>query len=194
MIKLNKNQKKFFDEAVKHFKERSTDVRLKDLNEFADEFDLIIPTSALKNYCQEEGQTRGHYNLTLTGIEYIPEVVIKAELHEFKEAETIIIDTPAFADAPTIKKDRVVFDPKGMKHPLRVNDPVHIVSNMDGHIKGVYRDPEKAYDEGRIIVLHDNGNRDRDNVLLELKYTGRSLINSSNSTLWCVIETYGIKH
>ncbi len=94
-MNLNKNQKKFFDKAVSHFGDDSNNVRLKDINEFSKRFDLIVPTSALKKYCQEEGQTRGYYNLTLVGIE--PKHVEKPDyMKQFKGSSDIIIDSSVF--------------------------------------------------------------------------------------------------
>lgn len=66
MVRLNKNQTKFFEEAIKHFGEGSSDVRYKDLTDFAEKNDLIVPVSALKLFCQ--GSVRGHYNLLLSGV------------------------------------------------------------------------------------------------------------------------------
>ncbi len=91
-MKLNKNQLKFFIEAVQHFGDESNNIRLKDINKFAIENNLIVPTSALKSYCHEQNQKRGYYNLLLSGVEYNP----PPKLKDFKSSSNVIIDVPFF--------------------------------------------------------------------------------------------------
>ena len=96
MNNLNKNQKKFITYALNHFGDESDNIRLKDLNSFAKDNDLILPTSFLKNHCRKNQQTRGYYDLTLAGIK--PKIKSKVEesLLEFKSSENVILDTSAF--------------------------------------------------------------------------------------------------
>ncbi len=192
-IKLNKNQRKFFIRAVEHFGEDSTDVRLKDLNDFADNAGLIVPTSALKNFCHEEGQVRGHYNLTMSGIK--PTVIKNSDLDYsvgmFNIQEDVIIDTPAFVDdAP--KKEEVRFIPKKGDVPIQFNNPVYVVQNSNSTPIAVCQDPKAAY-ESRILSLHDQGTKGYNEVKDELDYRGRSRIGSNNSQLWCEITVMELK-
>lgn len=188
MIKLNKNQKKFFEEAMNYFGDKSNDVRLKDINAFATEFDLIVPTSALKHHCQEDGQIRGHYNLFLSGIKPLQKE--PKPMKEFKSSSNVIIDTPAFVDdAP--KKQRKRFNPSGMQR-MRFINPIYVVTNSNGTIISIRKRITDAF-EDRIFSLHDQGNKLIDEVKEELDYIGSSRINSNNSQLWCDIVIYELK-
>lgn len=189
-MKLNKNQRKFFHVAVNHFGEKATDVRFKDLKSFAEEMDLIIPISALKKYCQDDGQVRGHYNLTLTGF--------KPEKVEVPEPEFEIEDTPVITEVSSFvpevvkKKKSQKFDKEGKK-PIDTQEPVFIVINPDFHIVSVHETPQGAFDSGVRSVLHDEGDRNADNVTLELLYTGISCINSTNSGMYFIIHMYEMR-
>lgn len=184
-IKLNKNQKKFFESAVAHFGKGSIDVRLKDINEFAEKNDLIVPTSALKQYCQEDDQTRGHYNITLSGIKYKPEYnIVPPTMEDMKADEGLIMDTPSFVEQPQKKKHKR-FNPEGMKR-IRVVNPVYVVSNTNGTIISVRRTITDAYDD-RVLSLHDQGTKGINEVHEELDYKGETRIQSGNSQLWCDI-------
>lgn len=189
MITLNKNQKKFFEEAIKHFKEGSNDVRLKDINDFATENDLIVPTSALKHHCQEEGQVRGYYNLFLSGIEYVEVFVESPVLKEFTSTESVIIESPAFVESG--KSKYKPFSKKG-KTRLNFRSPVYLVINTDGAVLAVRKKIEDAYKD-RIMSIHDQGTKDYNIVKDELEYMGSSRIQSNNSQLWCDIIVIELK-
>ena len=189
-MKLNKNQRKFFHVAVNFFGENATDVRFKDLKAFSEEHDLIIPTSALKNYCQEDGQVRGHYNLTLTGFE--PEEIEVPEPEFEAEEIEIITEVSAFVPEMVKKKKSQIFNKEG-KDPINTQEPVFIVTNPDSHIVSVHETPQGAFDSGLMSVLHDEGDRNAENVTLELIYTGVSCINSINSGMYFNIQMYEMR-
>ena len=195
-MKLNKNQRRFFEEAVKHFKEKSVDVRLKDIGIFAEKEGLIVPTSALKNYCQEDGQIRGHYNLTLTGIEYTepePEYDHTPDIVKKFNIETDVIeDTSAFVDAPKKKKKAEKFSIKGLK-PLHVIDPVYVVCDTENCIISINRSPEGAFQSGLRNVLHDHGNRSESDVVTELRYKKVAVVDSINSWLYFNIQVIEVR-
>lgn len=185
-MKLNKNQKKFFHVAVNYFGDKSNDVRFKDLKSFAEEHDLIIPTSALKNYCQEEDQVRGHYNLTLTG--FTPDPLPDPE-PEFEEKDAIIVNTSAFVE-PVARKKSKRFNPKGMK-PKKLHHPIYIIS-YEGDVVSVHETPEGAFKSGVKYILHDHGDRTMSDAILEMRYRGAAVVQSSNSIVEFVLAVYNI--
>lgn len=188
-MKLNKNQRKFFHVAVNYFQDNATDVRFKDLKAFAEESNLIIPTSALKNYCQEEGQVRGHYNLLLTGFK--PEPISEPE-PEFKETEGMIVETPAFVD-PVIKKKktRTVFDIMDLK-PLKWHNPIYLSIADNGDVVSINKTLKGAFD-AKEHILHDHGNREWKDFEQEIRYRGRAMIDSINSGMWYKVVVMEIK-
>jgi len=208
-MKLNKNQVKFFIAAINHFGENSKDVRLKDLHIFANENDLIVPTSALKTYCQEESLVRGHYNLLLTGItpdsppvSPLPESIDPHEEEEFddgvepeevpvqRKTESVILDTPAFVDPNPIPK-RVKeghYKPEPGQKKKEWKNPVYVVSDGEGDVVGVHYSASTAW-ERRRRVFRDHGLMDYDDYLVRMDYVGAALIQSAvSSSLFCLIE------
>lgn len=190
MITLNKNQRKFFEEAIKYFKEGSDDVRLKDISEFATENDLIVPTSALKQHCHDEDQVRGHYNLFLSGIEYEEVHEEVPVLKDFPSADSVILDAPAFVETST-KKQPKRFNPTGMQR-LVFRNPVYLVINTNDTVISVRKLMEDAYKD-RILSFHDQGTKSINEVREELEYKGCSRIPSNNSQLWCDIVVIELK-
>lgn len=194
VLNLNKNQRKFFIEAIAHFGDNSNDVRLKDLKEFADNNDLIVPVSALKNHCQEEDGVRGHYNLLLSGITPLePEPKPDTNprpMGVFRTTEDVIMDTSSYADGPPPKVKKHApkkFVPEKNQKPLKWKNPVYVVSNMEGAVISVHHSPHTAF-EKRLQVLHDNGLMSYDDYEARLKYIGGAIIESNNSQLTCLIE------
>lgn len=195
-MNLNKNQRKFFIEAVNHFGEQSIDVRLKDLSDFAKKNDLIIPTSALKNYCQDEGLVRGHYNLQLTGIK--PTVTEPVEMKSFSTTEDVIVETSAFVEpthAPITKKLKDVplyIVEKGQKKKT-FNRPMYVVSDGEGNVIGIHETLKGAF-EKRKRAFHDHGLMSYEDFLNRMQYVGGAIIPSStSSSLSCLIEILEIE-
>lgn len=189
---LNKNQTKFFIAAVNYFGIYANDVRLKDINEFASANDLIVPTSALKSLCQDEGTTRGHYNLLLAGFEpneTPPEEEPEETFHK-EEESSVIIDTPAFVKPPTPKKPKVVevYTPEPGQKKKEWKNPVYVVANQDGDVVGIHETLQGAF-KRRMNVLHDNGMMSFDEFKKRMEYVGGAIITSSNaSSIHCLIE------
>ena len=196
MIKLNKNQRKFFVEAVEHFGERSYSIKFKELKKFAEDNDLILPVSALKDYCKAE--KRGWYNIVTAGIEPAEEVekeIIEdsQEPEEFEKKENIIIDVPVFVDKPkNRKKMKVKFDTAGKK-PIYMLDPVYVVLDYNDDPISIHEKPGTAFQSGTKRLLHDNSNREEIDVVLELQYTGTAYIDSINSGLYFKIVMFPLK-
>ena len=94
--KLNKNQKEFFENAIKFFGKKSNSVRYKDLSEFTEKNSLILPTTILKTICQEEG-SRGKYNLLLSGVSPKKEASSSYNTDDFKNEESIILEKSVFS-------------------------------------------------------------------------------------------------
>lgn len=193
MIILNKNQKKFFISAIKHFGERSNDVRLKELKEYADENNVILPTSALKRHCQEDHLVRGHYNLLLTKLKPEPEPEITPTiLREFSNREDVIVDSSAFAEPiglPTLKRSMVkpYIIEKGQQKVVFRN-PVFVVSNGDGQVIGVHQSMKSAW-KRRIRAFHDEGLMLYEDFETRMNYVGGAIIPSAvSSHLSCLIE------
>ena len=189
---------KFFIAAINHYGDKSGDVRLKNLNEFAKKNDLIVPTSALKNYCVDDNMVRGHYNLLLTGIEpeEINEVVPDTEFREEEEdEEVVIIDTPAFVEPPMKKRKGNIkpFKPEpGQKEKTWIR-PIYVVSDGEGNVRGTHETPKGAF-EKRFRVFHDHGLMDYNDFLNRMKYTGAAIIPSGTaSSLHCLIEMMEIE-
>lgn len=194
-MNLNKNQRKFFIEAVNHFGEGSTDVRLKDLNDFAKERDLIVPTSALKKHCQDEGQVRGHYNLQLTGIK--PTVKEPEPMKTFGSKENVIVESSAFVEPPVPssakrKMVKAYVPDKGQKEKT-FKRPIYVVSNGDGNVVGTHETPKGAF-ERRKQVFHDHGLMEYEDFITRMKYVGGAIIPSATTTsLHCLIEIMEIE-
>ena len=98
-IKLNKNQRRFFEKAINYFGEKSKNLRLKEINKFAKTYNLIVPTSALKKYCHNDSLKRGFYNLTLIGISLpeTPSKQIQENPSQEFNSQNIILDISTFA-------------------------------------------------------------------------------------------------
>lgn len=125
MIKLNKNQKLFFEKAIVYFDNRANCLKLKDIRKFAEDNSLIVPISALKNHCVIENK-RGFYDLTKVGIiadnsvistntvfhkDFVcnhdnlikevnvfadPKHIVNTEVHTIEDVVTIKLNTPLF--------------------------------------------------------------------------------------------------
>jgi hypothetical protein len=189
MVKLNKNQQKFFEEAIKFYGEDSRDVRFKSLKEFADSNGLIIPVSALKNYCQEEGQIRGHYNLTLVGIE--PSIK-ETEHPDFSDInESLIEEKSAYVSVPKKRTSKRTINVTGMK-PIKWENPVYLLLNDDLTTISIHYTLRGAYDN-KWTILHSSCDIEWDDVEKIVKYTGKCIINSTNSSLWCAIIVMELK-
>lgn len=139
MSKFNKNQTKFFEEAIKYFGEGSKDVRYKDLVDFAAKNDLIVPVSALKLFCQREELVRGHYDLTLSGI--VVENVKPTPQRSFvntddddEDGNSVIIESSVFAAGSSNQK----VDPKLPKTFYVVLDDDLIPTSLHKTINGAY--------------------------------------------------------
>ena len=187
-MKLNKNQRKFFEEALKYFGNRSSELRLKQLNKFAEEKNLILPTSALK---QCKGDKRGVYDITKCGIVIEDEDCHSDNLREKSDYQpNIILESSVFSgDSKTrVKK---TFTIKAGQKPIRFYDPVYILE-YEHEIIGVSRDLKKIYDK-IYFIFHDKGDTDFNTLQMELKYKGISLIRSSNSYLKCIITCKDIE-
>lgn len=188
MVKLNKNQRRFFVAAINHYGDASNDVRLKDLRTFAEENDLIVPISALKEYCQEEDLVRGHYNLLLTGIEPPEPEPEPKPMGEFRTTEDVIVDTSAYAEPPAPKRRSIKkFKPEKGQNPLKWRNPVYVITNHEGSVIAVTDSPTKAY-EKRWLAFRDNGLMDYEDFAERMKYVGAAIIPSANSQLTCVVE------
>lgn len=199
MVKLNKNQRKFFEEGIKFFGERAYNLKYKELKLFAEENELILPISALKEYCKMD--IRGQYNIVLDGFDFQEEVkekevevkVEEVEKEEFTEKENIIIDTPAFVDPPQSRKQmKKLFSTEG-KTPIRIQDPIFIVLNYENDPIFVHKTAAGAFKSGIQALLHDGGNRVQDDVVLELMYEGTAIVDSINSGLWFKIVMFPVK-
>lgn len=193
-MNLNKNQRRFFIEAVNHFGDESIDVRLKDLTEFASENDLIVPTSALKNICQEDSLVRGHYNLQLTGIK--PSENEPVKMKSFNSSDDVIVDSSSFVEPPAPKRNLKTVDPykveKGQK-PITFKRPIYVVSDGEGNVRGVHETPKGAF-ERRKRVFQDHGLMEYEDFLTRMKYVGGAVIPSASTTsLHCLIEIVEIE-
>ena len=195
MVTLNKNQTKFFEEALNSFGKESTNVKYKDLVEFAEQKELIIPISALKAYCGKD--TRGYYDLTLVGInmdnykqididvDYVLDnteefEVYNEDVHELpipKEKSNIIIDSSSFASESDIDIDTTPQRKKYVFVVMNTNeDPIKINETLVGAFKN------------RIAILHDQGNKKIGEVESDIKKKGFSTIKSANSNVYCHIS------
>jgi hypothetical protein len=196
MIKLNKNQRKFFECALDHFGNKSINIRLKSINEFADDNGLIVPTSILKKHCHEDTQKRGYYNLTLAGIKGLSQKIpqknsdiecIGAESDVIHDTPDVIIETSSFVHNSGVMQNtkKRIFNCAG-KHLLRYNNAVYILINANFEIVSVHKTAKGAYDN-KHIVLHSGCDIDFKEVEKELNYTGKCVIKSNNSNIWCCI-------
>jgi hypothetical protein len=197
MVKLNKNQRKFFEEAIHFFGEASRDIRLKKLNEFASDRGLIVPTSALKRYCQSGDLVRGHYDLTLVGIEPPEKNESNIGMNEEKAFETIekpiIKDVSTFAKTSFSGKKTVRhFDTHG-KTPKKWKNPVYLLLDSNYDVVSAHFTACGAYKK-IWNVLHSYGDIQEDDAINEVEYTGKCIINSNNSAVWCVIITMEIEN
>jgi len=192
MIKMNKNQRKFFSSAVSHFGNKSTDVRLIELREFANDKGLIVPTSALKKYCQKEEQIRGHYDLTLTGFKIPPPPPLKDALKSFKtgnDEKGIIREMPVFASTNKKPKTKIKsLNEIKVKKPYCKN-PVYLLIDNEHSTRSVHKTVSGAYDEiwG---IFHSGSDKTLTEVEKMIKNKGISYMKSTNCGLWCyIIET-----
>lgn len=201
MIKLNKNQRRFFEMAIGHFEGESIDVRLKDIQDFADANELIVPTTALKKHCVEETSVRGHYNLTLVGIS--PIISESGESYDMDdddedgysediedEEQSVVLETSAFAP-PVKPKKKVVKNPPVSKEEKKIKlkwkNPIYVVMN-DAHSPiGVHRSLQGAYDR-RWRSFHDHGINSFDDFKEQLDYRGFAVLESNCSQLECYIQ------
>jgi len=193
MIKLNKNQRKFFSAAVSHFGTKSVDVRLIELRDFANDKGLIVPTSALKKYCQKEGQTRGHYDLTLTGFKIPPPPPLKDSLKGFKTGDDekgIIREMSVFA--ATDKKPKTKLKPAKKKAKPYCKNPVYLLIDNEHSTRSVHRTVAGAYNDVWMI-FHSDNDKTKEQVLEEVHQTGHSYMNSTNCNLWCYIVEVELK-
>lgn len=183
---MNKNQRKFFEEAISYFANPS-DVRLKDLNAFASDKGLIVPTTVLKKYCK--GDVRGHYDLTKTGLmsgkkedDIIEDYKVMMDTLETTN-NLVIIDKSSYSKK--IKREPLTFSPsKGMKKKM-YDDYVYVITDSDGFLY-VSRDLKKVYRKIEYL-FHDHGNISYDVLKNKLDYTGYALVRSINSILKCKI-------
>jgi hypothetical protein len=152
MIKLNKNQRKFFEEAIRHFNDKANDVLRKELVEFANDQGLILPTSALKKICTTD--IRGHYDLTKTGIvaeNIIDEMPVEPKKEElpksFKSSPDVIIDTPVYAEQkePIIENKRPTKAPVSTKPVNQKKDMVYCLFDDDMQLISVHKSISGAY-------------------------------------------------
>lgn len=195
MVTLNKNQTKFFEEALNSFGKESINVKYKDLVEFAEKKDLIIPISALKTYCGKD--TRGYYDLTLVGVDvtineeididvdYVLDnteefEVYNEDVHELstpKETSNIIIESSSFASETDTNITTIPYRKKYVFVVMNTNeDPVKINETLVGAFKN------------RIAILHDQGNKKIGEVESDIKKKGFSTIKSANSNVYCHIS------
>jgi hypothetical protein len=150
MPKLNKNQTKFFEEAINHFGEKSVDVRYKELTDFAEKKDLIVPVSALKLFCQ--GSVRGHYNLTLSGVSG---VVVANPSNNFVysdddvDKDGVILSTSVFADQSSHRP----LEPKLPKNFYVVLDNDLIPISRHKSINGAHRKCSDAFKNVAVSLL-----------------------------------------
>jgi len=185
MIKLNKNQRKFFEKAIDFYGESSREVNFKSLKNFADINNLIIPVSALKKHCRIK---RGRYDLTLVGITPSPP---KEVIPDFPDKnESVIKDMPIYADTPK-KQNKRNFNITGLK-PIKWRNPVYVLLDSDYDIVSIHHTACGAY-KNKWNILHSSCDCSWKEVEKELKYTGKCIINSTNSNLWCVIVIMEMK-
>ena len=184
MVKLNKNQKLFFSSAVEEFGLGSTDVRLKDLRDFSIDKGLIVPTTALKKYCQRDDLLRGHYDLTLTGYEPEPP---KADVPLKKfEDDNPILEMSVFGSPQPVVEEKKVKKKRVKK--LIYRNPIYLILEYDGGFISAHKSPKSAYKKILSNVLHDHGKSKVKDVIEDLDYEGYSTIESGNSGLHCFIQ------
>ncbi len=200
-MKLNKNQKRFFEQAIAHFKDKADDVRLKDLTKFAEDNGLIVPTSALKNYCIRKNTIRGHYDLTLTGISYTQPIESSGteKIEESEEQVTpheehsVIVETSSFVEpAHPQKPKQGHYKPEPHQKKKVWKNPVYVVSNGSGDVIGVHYNLKDAF-KRRYRAFSDWGTMDYEDFIVRMEYVGAVIINSSNSQLTCLIETHELE-
>jgi hypothetical protein len=175
-MKFNKNQRKFFEEAIRHFRERANDVLRKELVKFADENDLILPTSALKKYCATD--IRGHYDLTKTGIVVENDIDSEADSgvdrkderegekegkkeglpDAFRSSPDVIVDTPVYAEPEPASIGVLVEKERPNKAPVQprsVNkDGVYCLFDNDMHLMTIHKSFSGAYDYCKKFFFH----------------------------------------
>jgi hypothetical protein len=190
MIKLNKNQRKFFSSAVSHFGAKSIDVRLIDLRKFAEENDLIIPTSALKKYCHRKDQLRGHYDLTLTGYEIPPPPPLKETIKGFTLDDEIIKEMSVFASSNDDSKPKTNKKPKYIYS--RCKNPVYLLVDGEDVTISVHKTAKGAYDNINIL-FHSGCDKTFTKVKKELTEKGYCCIKSNNCGLWGYISEQELK-
>ena len=203
-IKLNKNQTAFFEEAVKFFGGKSRSVKLAEMKKFAETCGLTVPTSVLKNYCQTD--IRGHYDITKSGFDPAePEedglfaVVDEEELYdvdidikhedtieeEQPLKESIIIETPVYANDPKPKKTRnkAYDDMFGLPDmsKKRWRNPIYTVQSMEGDLISVCDCPKKAYKKVN-LVLHGGYTLTEKQALESLKKHAVVIIACTSAT------------
>jgi hypothetical protein len=206
-MKLNKNQRKFFEEALRHFGERAGDVLRRELVEFANENGLILPTSALRKYCQTE--TRGHYDLTKTGLTV--ETVIEDEAKDnenpkkegsrlpdsFRSSPDVIVDTPVYAESepapklPTRKRP----DKAPVKtYPPSEKDSVFILFDEEMQYISAHKTVESAYNYCSSFFFHSHiGNMSKKEAVAQVMETGNCCLHDSNSGLNAYIIAQKLK-
>ena len=200
-VKLNKNQRKFFEEALIHFGDRSTDVLRKELVEFSNEHDLIMPTSVLKKYCK--GDIRGHYDLTRVGITPTKPIEEEKEeaptMGEFRSSPDVILDTPAFAgDTETVIgvtksiKNKENIGGKYPGAPYKTKKPLYVLITSEYETFSIHETIAGAYNN-KMSLLHSGCDVTLDEAIETVMKKGHVVINSTNSALWCAIITMELK-
>ena len=188
-MKLNKNQRRFFEEAISYFPDPS-DVRLKELNSFASERGLIVPTTALKKYCK--GDVRGHYDLTKTGLMSDKSDNENTDIIEDYKMMTEVLNTDTnsvIVDKSSYSKDTrrkpVTFSPSEGMNKISYTDYVYVITDPDGFLF-VSRDLKKVYKKIEYL-FHDHSNTTYDTLKDKLDYIGYAMVKSSNALMRCEI-------
>jgi len=174
MIKLNKNQRKFFEDALGFFKDSSNSVRLKDIREFAENNNLIIPTSALKSYCSTD--KRGVYDLTKIGIS-VPDISVKPDNEDeniHNEISGEIMEMPAYMYSSVETKSYI---PNNVVYVITFGDMILCAVNT---IKSAW--------DYRVRVLHDHGKGTFEEFNKDIHDKGIAKVRSRNSLLEMVVH------
>lgn len=200
--KLNKNQLAFFESAVEHFGNESTQARFQDLKHFAEINGLTVPISFLKNHCLTG--VRGIYDITQSGIEVSKNTGLFAltdnvpveedsedpieDVFEFKDDKvadidpesTFVIEPPAYVPSPTVNNQPDFFS-KRDRINRKFKNPIYLVQYTDGYTASVCGTPNKAYEKANKI-LHGTYSLNEKQALKALEDHGVVIITCLTAT------------
>lgn len=203
-IKLNKNQKAFFEESIAHFGDASKAVKFATLTAFAETHGLTVPTTILKNYCSVR---RGIYDLTKAGIEIKQETGLFALTDEVPEDDVDVFEfennQPSDVDQPEVIETSVyanniksgsVPDIFKTREPIKTRwkNPVYVITDVDGDVRFVRDNPTSAYKACDRILHGTHSMTERQAIDALKKYGVVQIVCTTATSLRAIITIFDL--